>query len=119
DGGSRDDRVSNGANGGDSRMVLAYLNAKVKDRGFKPDVLMLNCGLHDIKKDVKTLRNQVSIQDYERNLEAIIKLLDENDIRLIWIRTTQVVDSIHNAKKPREFTRHAADERAYNAVADK
>ena len=38
-----------GANGGDSKMVLDYLKQRLEDPGFSPDVLLLNCGLHDIK----------------------------------------------------------------------
>ncbi len=37
-----------GANGGDSGMVLAYLRERMESGGFSPDVLLLNCGLHDI-----------------------------------------------------------------------
>src|SRR5690606_4561706 len=40
--------VIKGANGGDSKMVLAYLKAKLEEPGFKPDYLLINCGLHDI-----------------------------------------------------------------------
>src|SRR5690554_4750331 len=97
-GGSPDERVPDGPNGGDSRMVLAYLKSKLADPTFQPDVLMLNCGLHDIKKDVNTQQYQVGIDEYERNLEAILQFVGEKGISLIWIRTTQVVDSIHNAK---------------------
>lgn len=118
-GGSTDERVPDAPNGGDSRMVLAYLASKLKEPGFKPDVLVLNCGLHDIKKDAKTGKHQIKIEEYERNLKTILKLLKKKDIPLIWIRTTQVVDSIHNARDGREFSRHAIDQRAYNNVADR
>lgn len=53
DGGSPDERVPDGPNGGDSQMVLAYLKSRLADRTFEPDVIMLNCGLHDIKKGSK------------------------------------------------------------------
>ncbi len=119
DGGSPDERVPDGPNGGDSRMVLAYLKSRLADPAFEPDVLLLNCGLHDIKKDVKTQQNQVSIQEYEQNLEAILNLVGERRISLIWIRTTQVVDSIHNARERLDFARFASDQIAYNAVADR
>ncbi|NLF38107.1 SGNH/GDSL hydrolase family protein, partial [bacterium] len=38
-----------GANGGDSSMVLAFLEGKAAHGGIKADYLLVNCGLHDIK----------------------------------------------------------------------
>lgn len=109
--------VPTGANGGDSRMVLSFLRAKIKDSGFNPDYLLLNCGLHDIKRDPSTNKIQVSEQEYRENLEAIIKILQKKQIQLIWMRTTPVVDSIHNAKS-NAFHRYAADLHIYNKIAD-
>ena len=109
--------VPTGANGGDSRMVLAYLRIKMKNPDFKPDYMVLNCGLHDIKRDVETGHLQVGSDEYRENLEAIIMLLEEKNIRIIWIRTTPVVDSIHNTKS-RSFHRYAADLEIYNQIAD-
>jgi lysophospholipase L1-like esterase len=109
--------VPGGANGGDSRMVLAYLKARIKYSTFNPDYLLLNCGLHDIKRNPATNKIQVSGQEYRENLEAIVQLLQEKHIRLIWIRTTSVVDTIHNTKQ-RAFHRYAADVESYNKIAD-
>jgi len=109
--------VPTGPNGGDSRMVLAYLRTKVKDPGFKPDYLLLNCGLHDIKRIPSTNQIQVNEKEYAENLEAVVKLLRQHKIKLIWMRTTAVVDSIHNAKQ-RSFHRYAADLETYNRIAD-
>ena len=106
-----------GANGGDSRMVLEYLRAKIKDPAFKPDYLLLNCGLHDIKHDPKTGVIQVKEDDYRNNLNEIMQLLKKKKIKLIWIRTTWVVDSIHNSKSS-SIRRYEADVLKYNAIAD-
>ena len=106
-----------GPNGGDSRMVLAYLKIKVKEAGFQPDYVVLNCGLHDIKHNDSTGLNQVNKAEYRKNLLGIIEVLHKKKIDLIWIRTTDVVDSIHN-KKPKGLRRYAADLAAYNAIAD-
>jgi lysophospholipase L1-like esterase len=104
-------------NGGDSRMVLEYLKAKTKDPEFKPDYLLLNCGLHDIKREVETKQLQVPENKYQQNLEAIVELLGSRNIQVIWVRTTAVIDSIHNSKSKR-FHRFAADLEAYNKIAD-
>lgn len=106
-----------GANGGDSRMVLEYLKIKIREPGFKPDYLVLNCGLHDIKHDVKTGKIQVEGEAYRKNLQEIINLLKSKKIGMIWIRTTAVVDSIHN-KKSSSIVRYAKDLEAYNHIAD-
>lgn len=111
--------VPQGANGGDSRMVLAYLKSKVNDPDFHPDFLLLNCGLHDIKTDAKSGKIQVGKEEYKENLIAISDLLRNRGIQLLWIRTTPVVDSIHNKHKDREFWRYATDLAAYNDIADK
>lgn len=120
----RDDGLSSanldnpaGANGGDSGRVLAYLRKKVQDPAFNPDLLLINCGLHDIKTDVQTEKKQVSLDDYRTNLEQIDDLLKERGIRMVWIRTTPVDDETHNSKQ-RSFHRYAADLEIYNAVAD-
>lgn len=106
-----------GANGGDSRMVLAYLKQKSREPGFSPDHLVLNCGLHDIKHDPKTGIIQVTEKEYRDNLLGIIELMKLKNIAMIWIRTTPVVDSIHNTKS-KSIRRYAADVATYNAIAD-
>jgi lysophospholipase L1-like esterase len=105
-----------GANGGDSRMVLEYLKIKLKEPDFHADYLLLNCGLHDIKHNMPDEKIQVSQDDYKNNLMEIIRLVSERKIQIIWIRTTPVVDTIHN--KPKGMKRYAADVAAYNQIAD-
>jgi acetoin utilization deacetylase AcuC-like enzyme len=109
--------VPTGANGGDSRMALEYLRSKYADKAFRPDYLLLNCGLHDVKHDPKTGIIQVSEDDYRKNLNEIAALLKKNHTTLIWIRTTYVVDSIHNAKSS-SIRRYNNDVIRYNAIAD-
>lgn len=106
-----------GANGGDSSMVLPYLRARCAEAGFRPDLLLLNCGLHDIKRTVTDRKLQVGPEAYAANLRTITALVRERGIALGWIRTTPAVDAIHNAKS-REFHRHAADVAEYNRIAD-
>jgi hypothetical protein len=109
--------VPTGANGGDSRMVLEYLRSKYADETFRPNYLLLNCGLHDVKHDPKTGIIQVPEEDYRKNLNEIVALLQKNETQLIWIRTTYVVDSIHNAKSS-SIRRYGDDVIRYNAIAD-
>jgi lysophospholipase L1-like esterase len=106
-----------GANGGDSRMVLEYLRLKLKDKNFQPDVLLLNCGLHDIKRNSHTNAIQVTAEIYRRNLQTIIQLLQARGIALVWMRTTPVEDERHNSRS-KEFKRYARDLDEYNRIAD-
>ncbi|MEY8554360.1 SGNH/GDSL hydrolase family protein [Bacteroides uniformis] len=109
--------VPMGANGGDSHMVLLYLRHKLQEQGFSPDYMLLNCGLHDIKRHPETSVIQVTENDYCTNLAEIFHILKEKNINPIWIRTTWVVDSIHNAKS-KAFSRYNKDVLRYNEIAD-
>lgn len=109
--------VPKGANGGDSRMVLEYLKSKLKDPTFQPNYLLLNCGLHDIKRNSTTGEIQVDEKNYRKNLTTIFNILKERNIQPIWIRTTAVVDTIHNSRS-KAFKRYSRDLTTYNAIAD-
>lgn len=109
--------VPTGANGGDARMVLEYLRLKLKDKNFRPDVLLLNCGLHDIKRNTQTNAIQVDAASYRRTLETISALLQSQGIALIWMRTTPVEDERHNSRS-KQFKRYARDLDEYNGIAD-
>lgn len=109
--------VPAGANGGDSRMVFEYLRSRFKDPDFRPDYLLLNCGLHDIKHHPETGAIQVTEDNYRKNLEAIVSLLRANHVKPVWIRTTYVVDSIHNTRS-KDIVRYAEDVIKYNSIAD-
>jgi hypothetical protein len=110
--GSLDDR----ANGGDSSMVLDYLRALQPDRPF--DLLLINCGLHDIKREVTTHAVQVPLDCFEANLREILTEARRLAMRTIWIRTTPVIDERHNRLNT-TFYRFEADVEAYNAAADR
>lgn len=107
-----------GANGGDSGMVLAFLTAQAKSGWIEADLLLVNCGLHDIKRDLQTGRAQVAIDDYGRNLRSIVALVRQMRTELAWIRTTPCDEEIHNRHVGMGFQRFSGDCAAYNAVAD-
>jgi len=110
--------IPEGQNGGDSRMCLAYLRQRCADEAFRPDWVVLNCGLHDVKRPATDEPvHQVSPEDYRRNLAAIFDLLQDRGIRVCWIRTTPAFESVHNVRSS-SFHRFAADVDAYNEIAD-
>ena len=106
-----------GANGGDSGMVLSFLQAKAGAGGIDADLLLLNCGLHDLKTDAQTGQRQVSISAYRENLKHIVELVEGMRPELVWIRTTPIDDEQHN-REVRTFHRFSADCQAYNEAAD-
>lgn len=107
-----------GANGGDSSMVLRFVEAAEKAGGLGADILVLNCGLHDIKTDPLTGTKQVPLDQYEENLKRIVASARRMNMKIVWSRTTSVDDNVHN-KANSTFHRFAADCAAYNEVADR
>jgi len=105
-----------GANGGDSALVLRYLSA-CRARSRRWDYLLLNCGLHDLRADVLTHAHQVPGDDYRRNLQGIVAVALTVATRVVWVRTTPVVDAIHNSRE-QSFLRFAAAVERYNAIAN-
>jgi lysophospholipase L1-like esterase len=105
------------ANGGDSSMALAFLKGRAALGGVEADLLLLNCGLWDLRTDPETGRKQVPIDAYHANLAALIALVREMGPALIWIRTTPCDEVVHN-REGMGFYRFAADCEAYNRAAD-
>ena len=57
-----------GANGGDSSMVLSFLKSKAEAGGIDADLLLLNCGLHDIKTDPNVQERPSPCRGSERDI---------------------------------------------------
>jgi lysophospholipase L1-like esterase len=111
-----DDRES--ANGRDSAAVLAYLvGLRAAQRG-EIDYLMVNCGLHDIKRDLHTGEPLTALEQYVDHLRTITWYAREGTHTLIWVRTTPVDDARHNGYPEMQFYRFASDVATYNAAAD-
>ncbi len=108
-----------GGNGGDSSMVLDYLRELEENNGLNIDMLIFNCGLHDIKRAVPEENYQVTPEDYEKNLNEIFGLMQEKGIRTVFITTTPVDDERHNAVPPAGIKRYNADVIRYNEIATK
>ena len=104
------------ANGGDSSMALAYLRERIAQAPVF-NLLLLNCGLHDIKHNPGAADTQVPLAAYPDNLRAILSLAHEQAVQVVWVRTTPVADEIHNSRST-SFKRYNADVLAFNAAAD-
>jgi lysophospholipase L1-like esterase len=106
-----------GANGGDSSMVLSFLKGKVRSGGIDSDLLLVNCGLHDMKTDPSTGTRQVPLRQYEHNLRSILETVAAMRPRFIWLRTTPCDETVHN-RAGMTFHRFSADCAEYNRAAD-
>ena len=101
------------ANGGDSANVMAHLDEWVV--AHSPQLVHLNCGLHDIKKPFDSGRAQVGLDEYRRHLHEIFDRILSTGARLVWASTTPVDEDLHHRNKG--FDRFTADVDAYNSVA--
>ena len=103
-------------NGGTSANILAHLDEWVLSRS--PDILHLNCGLHDMKTEFGAPSQGIPPDEYEANLRQIVGGIGKlGSTQLIWAATTPVNEAWHHARKP--FDRFEADVLAYNAIAHK
>ena len=101
-------------NGGTSANILAHLDEWVIGR--QPDVVHINCGLHDIKREFGQDVCAVPLAAYRRNVRSILtRLQGETEAVLIWALTTCVNQEWHHENK--SFDRFADDVVAYNAAA--
>ncbi len=114
------------ANGGDTNATLKQLDAWAEAgkapfdnaKGQAPLIIHFNCGLHDLKLDKKTQKHQVPIDEYEKNLRAIVAKLRERTLHVIFATTTPIIDTRHAGRKA-SFDRFDRDVKAYNQRAVK
>ena len=106
------------ANARDSGTALAYLVGLDAAERAGIDTLLVNCGLHDIKRDLDDGAPLTPPAEYAERLRAIASYAREGGHTLVWVRTTPVVDAIHNGYPGMQFHRYAADVAAYNEAAD-
>jgi hypothetical protein len=104
-----------GANAGDSGMVKAYLTEEYENH-IKYDILLINCGLHDVRIDRALNKVQVELEEYKMNLTKIIEITKTMANKTIWIGSTPVIDEIHNARKA-GVLRYSKDVNAYDIAA--
>lgn len=103
------------ANGGTSARVLSFLRDEDARGMLCYDVLLFNCGLHDIAIDEGKTASRVSPGDYHKNLVDILNLVTARGIRPIWVTTTPVDDERHNSRT--KMQRYNENVLLYNAIA--
>ncbi len=103
------------ANAGDSSMVLDYLKMQ-QALGTQYDIVLFNCGLHDVRLDRETLKINIDENTYRDNLTKIVDILQKMANKVIWLSTTPIVDKIHN-DRAFGFYRLEEDIQKYNNIA--
>lgn len=105
-----------GANGGDSALVLAYMN-ELKKKGKKYSIILFNCGLHDIRTDRMKHQKQIVEEEYQKNIQKILDIAKQIAHTVIWISTTPVDDDRHNNRE-NGYLRYNEDVLCYNRIAN-
>lgn len=96
-----------------SRKVRARLATWLNS--YKPELIHLNCGLHDLRMNAGSREVQVPLADYIENVDGIIRLAQRRASVVIWATTTPVDEPLHCANKVSR--RSEADVRGYNQAA--
>jgi len=101
-------------NGGNSRNVVAHLDEWVVSRS--PDLVHINCGLHDLRREFGSQVPAVPFEEYSANLRTIFaRISDSTSTRIVWATTTPVHEQRHHDRKG--FDRFENDVRRYNQGA--
>ncbi|MBT3378542.1 MAG: SGNH/GDSL hydrolase family protein [Lentisphaerae bacterium] len=111
------DDCTDGVNGGDSSMVLTYLTEVVNQDWFAPDILLLNCGIHDTKRNQETGELQMPLPAYSAKLNRIIDLAKRSGAAPVWVRTTPLNPEAHRPENAIVW-HESADIDNYNTAAD-
>lgn len=106
-----------GANGGSSALVLSFLESALGLGEIDAELLLVNAGLHDIRRDPQTGEINISEETYQENLEKIVSSVKSHNKQLVWIRTTPCYEEIHN-QRISDFHRFSKDCIHYNQIAD-
>lgn len=113
---NRDLDTPQGANCGSSDRlldrVLQYMQSDTH-----ADWMVLNAGLHDMKRCQSTRERHTSESYYRANLQRLVIELRRYGQRFAWVRTTPIDDRIHRERSG-SIIRCAADVEQYNAMAD-
>lgn len=100
-------------NGYASDNVLEHLGEWVLAK--RPDIVHLNCGLHDLRRGRTTGDVKIPLEVYRANLERIFGTLNQSTRRVLWATSTPIDEAWHNQVKT--FDRHLADIELYNRVS--
>lgn len=87
--------IPKGENGGDSNQIICFLK-EMFFSGKRYEILLINCGLHDVKRERVSKRINITLEEYRENLREIVELSKKVSGKMIWIQTTMVNEKLHN-----------------------
>lgn len=79
------------------------------------DIVHVNCGLHDIRRDIGRRRPVSSPEEYVANLRHIFTYLADTGASVIWATSTPIRESVHDGIESPRW--HLADLVAYNRLS--
>jgi len=101
-------------NGGNSTNIQKHLNEWIISQAA--DVVHINCGLHDLKRDFGADETVIPLLQYQANLRDFLeRTLQETQSTVVWATTTPVNEIWHHQRKG--FDRLESDVVAYNDVS--
>lgn len=106
----------NGKHTNDCRVYIEYM---LKDPNWRPDVMLLNAGIHDLTTmDQVTKVKQVPVDVYIKNLTTVLDAMAERKVPVIWVHTTPV-DEVWCQEQKVEVKHYTADVKEFNEAAAK
>ncbi|UCD38477.1 MAG: hypothetical protein JSW54_03090, partial [Fidelibacterota bacterium] len=101
-------------NGESSEKVLRHIEEWVLPH--TPDIIQVNCGLHDLKRKFDAHQPAFTMDQYRSNVHSIMSwLVEQTQSVVIWAATTPVIQAWHRDTKG--FDRLEADVIAFNRAA--
>jgi lysophospholipase L1-like esterase len=113
----KDSKLWGEPNGKHSNDGHDYINLMTADPNWRPDVMLLNAGIHDLTTmDPVTKVKQVPLDVYIQNLTAVLDAMARRKVHVFWVNTTPVNEAYCHEQKI-EVKHYNADVEAYNAAA--
>lgn len=106
-----------GGNGGDSSMVLSYIKERQAKNDLDFDVFVFNCGAHDIKRKIPDEKPQITLEEYEQNLNEIYGIMQTHNVKCVFIASTPILEKEHLELIPGGVKRYNKDVFEYGEVA--
>ena len=106
-------------NGGHSTSEKSYIELMTTDPKWRPDVMILNAGIHDLTTmDPVTQVKQIPLNLYIQNLSAVLDIMARRKVQVIWVNTTAVNEDYYREHKM-DVKHYNADVDEFNAAAAK
>ena len=115
----KDTRLWGEPNGKHTKDVRDYIDLMTADPNWRPDVMLLNAGIHDLTTmNPVTKVKQVPLDVYIRNLAAVLDAMARRKVQVVWVNTTPVNEN-YCREQNMEVKHYSSDVEEFNAAAAK